>query len=61
MVIADRQIVNAIHLLKKVCTKGRIEGKYIGIIFKLNLEKAYNDVDWPFLHAIFSKKGLSRW
>lgn len=57
--IDGRQILDAV-LIAHECVDSQHKSKRKWIIYKLDLEKTYNMVDWNFLHFVFSSMGFGK-
>ena len=50
--------MDAILIANEVVDEKRRSGEE-GIVFKINVEKAYDHVDWGFLEHVLERKGFS--
>lgn len=55
--IQERQILGSI-LIANECTDSKWRNRGEGVVCKLDMEKAYNRVDWGFLFWVMGKKGF---
>ena len=55
--VAGRQILNDV-LIANDAIDARINDKLKGILCKLDIEKAYDHVDWSFVLALLEKMGF---
>ena len=44
--------------MANVCEHSRYKDRFLGLICKLDLEKAYDIVDWKFLQYMLSRMGF---
>lgn len=59
--IKGRQIMGAV-LIAKECVDTRLKSKIPGILCKLDIEKAYDHLNWNFLLGILAQMGFdNRW
>jgi len=58
-VIHGRQILNA-SLIANECIVYNLRTNQLGVICKLDIEKAYDHVSWDFLLATLEKMGFPR-
>ena len=59
--VEGRQILNAILIGSKAVDEWSLKGRK-GVLLKLDLEKAYDKVDWSFLDMAMELKGFGkRW
>lgn len=59
--IQEKQILDSI-MIANGCVDGRWRDKEPGVVCKLDIEKAYDRIDWDFLFWVFKKKGFrERW
>lgn len=59
--IPGRQILDGVLIVNK-CVDVRKQSRMKGVVYKLDMEKAYDRFDWGFLFCILKKKGFrGRW
>jgi hypothetical protein len=57
--LPDRNIMEEVIILHETIHELHRK-KHSGVIFKIDLEKAYNKVKWPFVRKVLEMKGFSR-
>ena len=59
--VAGRQILDSVLVANEVVEEYQKEGR-LGVVFKIDFEKAYDFVEWDFLDFVLEKKGFgSTW
>ncbi|XP_026435779.1 uncharacterized protein LOC113333561 [Papaver somniferum] len=59
--VKHKQILNGI-LLANECINNRLRQRRAGILCKIDMEKAFYNVNWPSLFAILEKNGFgAKW
>ncbi|KAJ9705647.1 hypothetical protein PVL29_003625 [Vitis rotundifolia] len=56
--VQGRQILNAVLIANEIVDEKR-QSKEEGVVFKIDFEKAYDQVKWDFLDHVLEKKGFS--
>lgn len=57
--VKDRQILDGVLIANELVHMRRKEMK-LGLLFKIDIEKVYDFVDWSFVGYLFSKMGFGR-
>jgi hypothetical protein len=55
--IKGRSILEGVVILHEVLHEFKRSGKR-GVLFKIDFEKTYNKVSWPFVQDVMEKKGF---